>query len=460
MNTSPQASSKVHALIDWFRNSPDPMHDNGPRWQRVLRQCILCIQYTLKGFSGNNLMLRASALTFTTVLSIVPFLAVAFSVLKGMDFQNTDTIRELLLSVSAGREQVVDAIIGYIDNTNVKTLGAVGTAFLFLTVISLLSNIESTFNSIWHAPQGRSIFQKVTNYISICLVVPVLLVTAISFTASLQSSSVVQGILSYSAISYVYLALIKLVPHVSVWIAMLLLYSFMPNTRVKPLPALGGAIIAGTCWLFAQWLYMRFQIGAGKYNAIYGSFAQFPLFLIWMQLSWTIILLGAQLSFVFQHRNSLDRENRYSVVSQAERMRVSLAVLLEMAASFMAGRTPASLEEISSKTRLPSILVRNVLSALRTGNLVAPLADEEKQDSDEEKFTLIRSPESIRLSVVLGSLANDNAAGIDLNAPGLAVSNQIFERLEASLENMPENATLAELASKMTAEENRRNGES
>ncbi len=452
MNTPSRPPSKVKALFDLFQNTPDPMNGQDvPRWQRLLQQCFFCLRQTLAGFTGNNLMLRASALTFTTVLSIVPFLAVAFSVLKGMDFQNTDTIRELLLTVSAGREQVVDAIIGYIDNTNVKTLGAVGTAFLFMTVISLLSNIESTFNSIWNAPQGRSIFQKVTNYISICLVVPVLLVTAISFTASLQSSSVVQGILSYSVMSHVYLALLKIVPHVSVWIAMLLLYSFMPNIRVKPLPALGGAIIAGSAWLFAQWLYMRFQIGAGKYNAIYGSFAQFPLFLIWVQLSWTIILIGAQLSYVFQHRNSLDWEARYAVVSEAERMRVALAVLLEMAGNFLAGNEPLSLEQLSRQTRLPVILVRNVLDALSTGNLVALLADEQKQGSDAECFTLIMAPEKIRLSTVLSCIANQQAAGIDLNAPGLAFSNQVLENLETVLETMLENATLAELSAKMTA---------
>ncbi len=452
MNTSRRSPSKVNALLNLFQSTPDPMYGHqGPRWLWLLQQTIFCLRQTLAGFTGNSLMLRASALTFTTVLSIVPFLAVAFSVLKGMDFQNTDTIRELLLSASAGREQVVDTIIGYIDNTNVKTLGAVGTAFLFLTVISLLSNIESTFNSIWNAPQGRSIFQKVTNYISICLVVPVLLVTAISFTASLQSSSVVQGILSYSVMSHVYLAVLKLVPYVSVWIAMLLLYSFMPNIRVKPLPALGGAIIAGTAWLFAQWLYMRFQIGAGKYNAIYGSFAQFPLFLIWMQLSWTIILVGAQLSYVLQHLNSLARETRYAVISQCERMRVGLAVLLQLAANFIGGNPPLSVEKIAQQTSLPNILVRNILEALRTGNLVALVADEEKQDSDAECFTLLLAPEKIRLSTVLGCMAGQDAAGIDLNAPGLAFSNQVFAGLEAAFDTLPENATLAELAGKMNS---------
>ncbi|AGW12056.1 putative ribonuclease BN [Megalodesulfovibrio gigas DSM 1382 = ATCC 19364] len=403
------------------------------RWLYILWQSI----------AKDRLLLRASALTYATILSIVPFLAVAFSVLKGFDFQRTSFINDLLVKVFAGREAVVENIIDYIDKTNVKTLGAVGVGFLFVTVVGLFSNVESTFNTIWGAPRSRPMVRKVADYISVSCIFPVLMVMAVSLSTTFQSTSIMQHLLQNEIISLFYYNLLKLTPLVSVWVALSFLYIYLPNTHVRPLPALFGGMVAGTLWLVAQWAYVHFQFGAANYNAIYGSFAQLPLFLVWLYISWIIVLLGAEMSFTFQHYNTFVREARYKNVSHGERKAVALACLAALAQSQEDRLPPPSLEVLAEAARVSPNIVQDVLTVLGQANLVSPVCMDK-----EDRFGLIKSARSVRVVEVLELLDDAGRAGV---LHELAMANprltSLLRDLTRQQQESERNLTLAELVS-------------
>ncbi len=363
---------------------------------RVLRWLVFLVD----GLQKDNVFLRASALTYATVLSIVPFLAVAFSVLKGLGFQNTELMRELLMRLAAERQVVVDQIIEYVNNTNVGALGALGASFLVLTVISLLSNVENAFNTIWQAGHARPLARKAADYISVSLVFPVLMVVAISITATLQNNVLVQDILSYSVASRIYLFLLKLTPFMAVWAALTFLYAFIPNTRVNLGAAFLGAVAAGTAWQVAQWVYVEFQVGVARSNAIYGSFAQLPIFLVWLYLSWVIVLIGAEMSYTFQNYSAYASEAKYRDLRHRERERIALAVLVSMARSLYKGEPPPTQRQLAETLALPHSLIVTIVDNLTQAGLAARL-----DHPREVPLALTRAPDDLRVTDALDALA-------------------------------------------------------
>lgn len=403
------------------------------RWAAILVDSIF----------KDRLMLRASALTYTTMLSIVPFLAVAFSVLKGFGFQRTEYIYNVLTKVFAGQPEVVSSIIEYIDKTNVKALGGLGVGFLFLTVIGLFSNMENTFNAIWGAPHSRSPLRKVADYLSVSLIFPILMVMAISMSTTLQNTTIMQQLLQNEIINQFYYYILKAVPYVSVWIALSFLYIYLPNTHVRPISAVFGGLVAGSIWMLTQWVYLTFQLGVANYNAIYGSFAQLPLFLVWLYVSWVIVLLGAEMSFTFQHYRTFVREARFRAISHQERQAVALACLLELARARETRMPPPTLETLSLAIHVPPHLVREVLDVLCKANMVGRL----QGDTREERFGLITSAHSLRVQEVLQLLDTTDQSGLlselSNHAPEVpALLQQLMERAQ----NCTCNGSLADLA--------------
>ena len=368
------------------------------------------IYLVVTGFLKDQCILRASALTYTTTLSIVPFLAVAFSISKGFGFQSSEYIRKFLLKISAGRVEVVEKIIEYINNTNVTTLGAIGVGTLIFTVISLLTNIEKAFNTIWGVTKGRSFGRKFADYISVTIVYPFLTIVAISSTATLQSSKFIQKILSISVIGNLYIVLLKLLPYISIWLALAFIYYFMPNTKVKFHSALIAGIIAGTLWQIAQIFYIKFQIGVSKYNAIYGSFAQIPLFLLWLYISWLIVLLGSEISFAIQNISSYKEESESLNVSIADKEKFAIFIMILIAKNFENGEKLLTNEEIAKKLNLPVKLVNDILFILEKSNLVIEI----KKDS-ELYYSPAKPVDKINVYDIINSILNYGETKLDLN---------------------------------------------
>jgi len=317
----------------------------------------------VRDFLEDRCLLRASALTYATLLAIVPLFALMFSVLKGLGVQNT--LEPILLEkIAVGSEEVISAIIRYINNTHVGSLGTAGLVGLVFTVIALLTNIERTFNHVWGVRETRPLLRRFADYSSVVIIGPLFIFAAISMTTTLQSLEVVHKLLGVTYIGDLLLVLFKVLPFFVMWAAFVALYVFMPNIKVSFRAALVGGIFGGTLWQIAQWVYIDFQIGVARYNAIYGTMAALPIFMVWIYLSWMIVLLGLEVTYVWQNIRSIRLEIRGSTLNFASREIVALAILRETASQFMWGGTPSDQLSLSERLRLSPRVTRKIIDEL------------------------------------------------------------------------------------------------
>jgi len=331
------------------------------------------IRLITRSFVANDCLLRAAALSYTSILSLVPFLALAFALLKGFGVPNK--LAPLILEkVAAGSQEIVAKILLYINNTNMKSLGAIGLVTLLVTVIGLLGEIESAFNAIWGIKEQRPWNRKFSDYLSVVLSGPLLLFAATSITTSLQSQVVVQGLLTSSYLGPLLLDLFRCVPYLSIWVALIFLFLFIPNTRVRLSSAIVGGVIAGTIWQVAQWGYLYLQIYMASYNAIYGTLAILPIFMIWIYTSWIIVLVGVEIVYAHQHRNLL-ADDPAPLLSQRERTALSLALAGHVARAFLNGSTPPTTASLAAEAGIPSLLAKDLLTSLETTGILVRTAD-------------------------------------------------------------------------------------
>lgn len=311
----------------------------------MIRSIRLTVTSFLDAFSSASCLTRGAALSFTTILSLIPFLAFAFAILKGFDVPNR--LEPLLLqNVAAGQKELVERIITYINNTNMKSLGTVGLVTLIFTVVSLIGEIEEAFNAIWGVTVTRSLGRKITDYISMVVVGPILLTAATSITTTLQSQGLVRTLMENDYAGPVLLSLFRFVPFVSIAAALTFAYSFLPTVPVRLKSALWGGCVAGVVWQGAQWGYIHLQIYMTSYNAIYGTMAVLPIFMIWVYTSWIIVLAGMLL--VRRHQLGEWSAYRRPGSSPSERERIALAVVKAVLERFESyDSPPADMESLS-----------------------------------------------------------------------------------------------------------------
>lgn len=336
--------------------------ESGGRKRSLLR-LVRVAMLVLRNFLAHKCFLRASALSFTTFLSIIPLLALAFAVMKGLGVQNT--LEPLIIqrfTVDSG--EVVDKIVTYINNTKMGSVGAIGLVFLVVTVISLLGSIEEVFNDIWGVEESRSAYRRFSDYLSVVVSGPILLLAAMSITTSLQSQSFMLWLLEKTYVGGLLLLLFHFLPYLSIWAALVCLYIFMPNTKVRIRSALIGGILAGTLWQMAQWGYIHFQIGVAKYNAIYGTLAALPVLMAWVYTSWIIVLFGVEVVVAHQGRKTLLHDYDIGELSYATREATALGILLTVAGSFYREEPPWTAERMADERHVPIRAVRKLLSRL------------------------------------------------------------------------------------------------
>jgi len=375
----------------WLRNTVDT-----PVLIRLWRGLCRLLYLVGFGFIKDQTIIRAAALTFTTILSIVPFLAVAFSISKGFGFQNTDKMRDLVLRLTTGQPEVADKIIEYIDRTNVQALGWVGVATLLFTVLSLVGTIEKAFNVIWGVKKGRTAWRRVADFFPIILFGPLFLFVASSFNVSLQNQEFVSTVMSMETIGLLEAFFLKSIPYLLIAMAFTMMYAFIPYTKVELGAAAIGGVVGGILWQMAQWLYINWQVGAVKYNAIYGSFAQLPLLLIWIYISWVIVLLGSQVTYAWQNINSFVKQRYFGEATPFERQKIAVLMMIVLAKRFYEGKPLPSVEEISDGLMAPSSLVSDLFNLLQKAGFTV-LADVQGC----EVFAPARALEQIRILDVI-----------------------------------------------------------
>ncbi|HKK01332.1 MAG TPA: YihY/virulence factor BrkB family protein, partial [Desulfuromonadales bacterium] len=313
-----------------------------------------------RDFFEDGCLIRASALTYVTLLSIVPLLALMFAMLKGLGGQNA--LEPVILEhLAVGSEQIISEIVHYINNTNVGRLGTVGLVFLVIAVLALLSNIEKSFNHIWGVNETRPLFRRFADYFSVVVIGPIFILVAISMTTTLQSQEVVRHLLETVYVGHFLFLLFQVAPFVFMWIAFAGLYIFMPNIKVSPRAALVGGIFGGTIWQLCQWGYVHFQFGVARYNAIYGTMAALPILMVWLYLSWLIVLMGVEVTYASQNLRTIQREIQGDQMNFASRELIALTMLATVSETFYRGERPWGWEGISVELELPPRLTKLVL---------------------------------------------------------------------------------------------------
>ncbi len=333
------------------------------------------IVFAVKGFREDRCDLRASSLTLFTLLSIVPVMAMAFGIAKGFGFK--EILEERVLELFAGQEEVIQNVLSFSNNLLEKTKGGLvavlGIILLFYSLIKLIGHIENAFNKIWWVKGDRPLVRKFTDYIAISITAGVLII--FSSSANIFIAAYLAKFLSLIALPENIKNLISLglniFPFLPIWILFIFFYLFIPNNKVDIKAALAGGIIAGTIFQVAQMIYLKFQVGVSSYNAIYGSFAALPLFLIWLQTSWAIVLFGAEIAFSWENTEALETQNiEYSKISIRVRKLIILRIVHLCVSRFAKKELPASDMDIASEIKVPLKIVKVLLAKLIECNVL------------------------------------------------------------------------------------------
>ena len=410
---------------------------------RALRIFIL----SFREFASDKCSLRASALTFYSLLSIVPVFAMAFGVAKGFGVEKI--LKERLLENTQGQQEVVLRIIQFSENllqdTQVGIIAGIGLVLLFWSVIQVLTNIENSFNDIWAIKKPRSMGQKFTDYLALMLIAPVFFVTASSVTVFVVSQirTITREGSVLEFLGPVLFIGLQLLPFAVFWGLLTYLYMFLPNGKIQFKSALLGGFVGGAVYQAVQWAYIYFQIGASNAGAVYGTFAALPLFLIWLQTSWLIVLYGAELAFAHQNEARFEFEPDCLNASEEFKKLLALRIVQVCVGRFAAGLAPLSSEEIAEQLELPIRLTHELLDRLAKANLLnVAQADNER----ERHYQPARDIGEMTVQFVIQEMEKAGTKDIPVaETPELVNLRASLEAFDKALRNLPENTLLKDL---------------
>ncbi len=387
-----------------------------------------------RDLAAGQLSLRATSLVYTTLLSLVPLLALAFSLLKafGVHNQLEPALVSLLEPLGEKGVELARQLVQFVENVGVGVLGAAGLAMLIYTVVSTIQKIEGAFNFIWRVSKLRPLLQRISGYLSVVLLGPLLVFVAMSVTATVMSHALVRELLSVAPLGGLYTVFSKLLPWLLVSGAFTVTYLLIPNTRVRVSSALLGGVVAGLLWQLASWGFTAFVVGSTKYTAIYSSFAIVILFLIWLYISWLVLLLGA--SIAFYHQNPAAMHPATRVPGPRSREALALEIMRRVGLAHR-GETPlCTQQDIAAALQLPPEQMADIVDQLMRQGLLLHSGDE------PPRLLPGRDPQRIPLKAII-----DAVAGGDL-LPGIPpVTRGVMQRLDDSVEQGLGGQTLADL---------------
>lgn len=367
-------------------------------WHRVIFIRFSRILYgTIRDLKGGLPSLRAMSLVYTTLLSLVPLLAVSFSVLKGFGVHNLlePTLVGALEPLGEKGKVVSDNIISFVDNMKVGVLGSIGLVVLFFTVLSLVKKIESAFNFTWRITVTRNIYQRFSNYISVILVGPITLFVAATINASFKSSNVVTHISTIEPFGSIILLLGTLLPYVLTVFSLTLIYILVPNTRVRFTSALYGAIIATIIWKLVGAMFTAFIVDSTNYTAIYSGFAILIIFMLWLYASWLIVLTGASIAYYHQNPDRISNQSQVLRLSCQLREKLALTSMQLIACRFHHGDKPWTLKELAKQIHISEPALQMILDALVKAGLITTTGNSKK------KYLPSQSLENIRIEHIM-----------------------------------------------------------
>jgi len=402
------------------------------------------LNVAIREFTEGQLTLRAMSLVYTTLLSIVPILAISISVLKAFGVHNEVVepfLQKFLAPMGVKGAEITSRIIGFVENMKVGVLGSIGLGMLFYTVVSVIQKIEKSFNSIWKIRKARTLARRFSDYISVMIIGPVLIFSAIGITATVMSNTFVQLVLSIEPFGSLFNVLLKLLPYIIVCGAFTFIYILIPNTKVHFTSALTGGVLAGFMWETAGWAFASFTVSSAKYAAIYSGFAILIMFMIWIYLNWLILLVGAQISFYHQYPHFLAAKNEMFFVSNRLRERLAFLVMYFIGANHYHNKPAWTIDMIVQELKLPVDPVYDIISVLQNNGLILETADE------PPAYVPARDIETITLSELLNvvRMAEKETLIIERKVISVPDVDSVLEVLETSTKKALGEQTLKDM---------------
>jgi membrane protein len=412
---------------------------------RQLRIIIL----TLRRFDEDKCFFRASSLTFYTLLSIVPVAAMLFGIAKGFGFERL--LRKELFERFPGeaQQEVLTKVIEFAESMLEATKGGliagIGLIVLFWSVVKVLGYIETSLNDIWEIKENRTWGRKFSDYLAVMIISPLLIIVSSSATVFITSqiTQLTNQIKLLGMISPLIFLSFKLIPYVLIWILFSVIYILMPNTKVKLKTGIVSGIIAGTIFQIVQWAYISFQVGTARYNAIYGSFAALPLFLMWVQISWWGVLFGAELSFASQNVGTYEYEPDSSEISHAFKKLLTLRVAHLLIQNFSKCEPALTDLQISMRLEMPIQLLHQILYDLVESGL---FVETRTRDDGAYGYQPACDINKFTINSIVETIEHHGSEGIPIaQTKELSALSDSLKQFSHEMENSPANKLLKDI---------------
>lgn len=421
-------------LERWLFEPPESIYGQ-PLWKltRILRYPYALLRDILRG----DLTMRAMSLVYTTLLSVVPLIALSFSVLKGLGYHRDfePVLYSFLEPLGDRGYELTKQVMDFVENVRGGVLGSLGLIFLLYTTISMIQKVEESFNFVWRVAQPRSLARRFSEYLSVMIVGPAVIVAALGMIATLANTSAVRALAKYEPFGSALVALGHLTPYVLVTAVFAFLYAFMPNTSVRARAAIIGGLFAGVVWAATGMIFASFVVESTRTIVIYASFAIVIVALIWLHVSWLILLLGAQLAFYVQNPQYL-RPGRGEIHLNASlRERVALSIMCLIVTDYCNASHRWNTNRLAEHLDLPGAALSPIVTALERAKLLL--------SAEDETWVPARDPQTIQLVEVLEAVRHDSAGPrlgrIRDVAPAVAAARAAEEAMAKSLEGQTVN---------------------
>lgn len=439
--TSPQNRLKAfcHNVIGPFDTRQSP----SAKTRAIKFAKLLLLSW--RGFFADLCPLRASALTLYSLLSIVPVFAMLFGIAKGFGLERL--LQERLLEQFRDQHDVTVLIIGFAQTLLAKTQGdviaGIGIVLLFWSVMSVIGEIETSFNHIWKIATSRTFSRKISDYMSLMLLAPMLLIVSGSIAVIMQSH--IGGFMAaMHAPEYgtqLLLAALGYLPLLIVWLVFSVTFIFMPNTKVEFTSGILAGVLTGTAYQLVQWAYLRLQIGVSSYNAIYGSLAALPLFIVWLQIGWLILLFGAELAFYHQHFESYRNKDVSMSPNFAFIKIAALRIAHLLVHRFAAAEPPLTAEQITQILHLPLLTVQEIVAELHKAHILAAV---QSAPDGTPAYQPARDIALLRIATVIEALENNGGKTL-MESGAHDCFSEISGRFSEMIRNSPENRLLKDI---------------
>lgn len=399
---------------DRIRNQfEDLMQEPRSPLQRRVQAFFRLVRRLAEDVVSGPITLHATSLVYTTLLSLVPLLALSFSLMRAFDvhMKVEPILLKFLEPLGQKGVDISNQIIDFVDNVKVGALSTVGLVLLLYSAITLIQKVEAAFNGIWQLRNNRALLRRMSDYLSVFIVGPLLVFTALGLSGTLLNHDFVQRMIEIEPFGFAYRVAAQLLPYVFVIAAFTFIYIFIPNTRVRFRPALVGGVVSGVLWQTTSWLFAMFVVSSTNYTAVYSSFAILFVFMVWVYVNWIIILIGADLVFYLQYPENLRIGRSEIRLSIRDSERIALLVLLIVGRYFYSKRQAVPYERLVAETGLPGRIIASTIGLLKQGNLLT-----EVERGDSWVYQPARPLEETTLREALEIIRN--CAGLPRNVTG------------------------------------------